>query len=238
MRRLTFIAIVVVVALALLSAISAIIGNAIGPGVLHPANLNPERVDEAEQAFKPHGRNENRFHGARKRRGRTSRLESRSRITERRLGLAFSRRLRQSHRGPGPRRISPPPRIQRRDDGFARATAKRRRHGHLRLERTLRHRRDHRRTLRNRESPSPLRARASRWALRSRCNPPPSNRASPPSLPKTRSQIFARSAYDYAGLDVSPFSARRSFAPLRFSRCARWQRQAASIPTKSRRKKP
>ena len=51
MRRLTFVAIVVVVALALLSAISGCIGNAIGPGVLHPANLNPERVDEAEQAF-------------------------------------------------------------------------------------------------------------------------------------------------------------------------------------------
>jgi alpha-beta hydrolase superfamily lysophospholipase len=51
MRRLTFVAIVVVVALALLSAVSGYIGNAIGPGVLHPANLNPERVDEAEQAF-------------------------------------------------------------------------------------------------------------------------------------------------------------------------------------------
>jgi alpha-beta hydrolase superfamily lysophospholipase len=55
MRRLTFVAIVVVVALALLSAVSGYIGNAIGPGVLHPANLNPERVDEAEQAFNPTG---------------------------------------------------------------------------------------------------------------------------------------------------------------------------------------
>src|SRR5580658_1988272 len=52
MRRLTFVAIVVVVALALLSAVSGYIGNAIGPGVLHPANLNPERLQEAEQAFK------------------------------------------------------------------------------------------------------------------------------------------------------------------------------------------
>jgi len=49
MRRLTFIAIVVAVALALLSAASGYIGNAIGPGVLHPANLNPERLQETEQ---------------------------------------------------------------------------------------------------------------------------------------------------------------------------------------------
>jgi len=37
--------------LALLSAASGLIGNAIGPGVLHPANLNPERLQEAEQTF-------------------------------------------------------------------------------------------------------------------------------------------------------------------------------------------
>jgi uncharacterized protein len=52
MRRLTYIAIVV---LALLSAASGFIGNAIGPGVLHPANLNPERLEEAEQAFQRTG---------------------------------------------------------------------------------------------------------------------------------------------------------------------------------------
>jgi alpha-beta hydrolase superfamily lysophospholipase len=51
MRRLTIVAIIVVVALALLSAASGYIGNAIGPGVLHPANLNPERFDEAKQVF-------------------------------------------------------------------------------------------------------------------------------------------------------------------------------------------
>jgi uncharacterized protein len=49
MRRLASIAIVVV--LALLSVASGFIGNAIGPGVLHPANLNPERREEAAQAF-------------------------------------------------------------------------------------------------------------------------------------------------------------------------------------------
>jgi uncharacterized protein len=47
-RRFTYIAILI---LALLSAASAYIGNAIGPGVLHPANLNPERLQEAEQTF-------------------------------------------------------------------------------------------------------------------------------------------------------------------------------------------
>jgi alpha-beta hydrolase superfamily lysophospholipase len=52
MRRLTFVAIVVVVALALLSAASGYIGNAIGPGVLHPANLNPERQEETAQLLK------------------------------------------------------------------------------------------------------------------------------------------------------------------------------------------
>ncbi len=52
MRRLTIVAIVVVVALALLSAASAYIGNAIGPGVLHPANLNPERLEETAQLLK------------------------------------------------------------------------------------------------------------------------------------------------------------------------------------------
>jgi alpha-beta hydrolase superfamily lysophospholipase len=52
MRRLTYIAIVVIVTLALLSAASGYIGNAIGAGVLHPANLNPERLQEAEQTFK------------------------------------------------------------------------------------------------------------------------------------------------------------------------------------------
>jgi hypothetical protein len=51
MRRLTIVAIIVVVALALLSAASGYIGNAIGPGVLNPANLNPERFDEAKQVF-------------------------------------------------------------------------------------------------------------------------------------------------------------------------------------------
>ncbi len=52
MRRLTFVAIVVVVALALLSAASGYIGNAIVPGVLHPANLNPERLEETAQLLK------------------------------------------------------------------------------------------------------------------------------------------------------------------------------------------
>src|SRR5271170_7991278 len=48
MRWLAYIAIVI---LALLSAASGFIGNAIGAGVLHPANLNPERLDEAERIF-------------------------------------------------------------------------------------------------------------------------------------------------------------------------------------------
>lgn len=48
MRWFTYLAIVI---LALLSAASGYIGNAIGPGVLHPANLNPERLLEAEQVF-------------------------------------------------------------------------------------------------------------------------------------------------------------------------------------------
>jgi uncharacterized protein len=52
MRRLTFLPIVVVVALALLSAASRYFGNGIGPGVLHPANLNPERLEEAAQLLK------------------------------------------------------------------------------------------------------------------------------------------------------------------------------------------
>jgi uncharacterized protein len=52
MRRVTIVAIVVVVALALLSAASGYIGNAIGPGVLHPANLNPERLEETAQLLK------------------------------------------------------------------------------------------------------------------------------------------------------------------------------------------
>jgi uncharacterized protein len=47
-RWLTYTAIAV---LALLSATSGYIGNAIGPGVLHPANLNPERLQEAAQTF-------------------------------------------------------------------------------------------------------------------------------------------------------------------------------------------
>jgi alpha-beta hydrolase superfamily lysophospholipase len=55
MRRLTIVAIVVVVALALLSAASGFIGNAIGEGVLHPANLNPERLEETEQTLKRTG---------------------------------------------------------------------------------------------------------------------------------------------------------------------------------------
>jgi uncharacterized protein len=49
MRRFAFVAIVVVVGLALLSAASGYIGNAIGPGALHPANLNPERLEETAQ---------------------------------------------------------------------------------------------------------------------------------------------------------------------------------------------
>src|SRR3984885_12034686 len=52
MRRLAFFAIVVVVALALLSAASGLIGYAIGAGVLHPANLNSQRLEEADQVFK------------------------------------------------------------------------------------------------------------------------------------------------------------------------------------------
>ena len=48
MRWFTCIAIVI---LALLSAASGYIGNAIGPGVLHPANHNPERVEETEQTW-------------------------------------------------------------------------------------------------------------------------------------------------------------------------------------------
>ena len=52
MRRLAFFAIVVVVALALLSAASGLIGYAIGAGILHPANLNSQRLEEADQVFK------------------------------------------------------------------------------------------------------------------------------------------------------------------------------------------
>ncbi|HXN26374.1 MAG TPA: alpha/beta hydrolase [Candidatus Acidoferrales bacterium] len=48
MRSFSCIAIVI---LALLSAASGYIGNAIGPGVLHPANHNPERVEETEQTW-------------------------------------------------------------------------------------------------------------------------------------------------------------------------------------------
>ena len=52
MRRLASIVIAMIAALALLSAVSGFIGYAIGSGVLHPANLNPERLEEAEQNFK------------------------------------------------------------------------------------------------------------------------------------------------------------------------------------------
>src|SRR5277367_3982133 len=52
MRRLASIVIAMIAALALLSAVSGFIGYAIGSGVLHPANLNPERLDEAEQVLK------------------------------------------------------------------------------------------------------------------------------------------------------------------------------------------
>jgi fermentation-respiration switch protein FrsA (DUF1100 family) len=48
LRRVMYITIAI---LALLSAASGLVGNAIGPGVLHPANLNPERLQEAEQTF-------------------------------------------------------------------------------------------------------------------------------------------------------------------------------------------
>jgi uncharacterized protein len=49
MRWIAYIAIVI---LALLSAASGFIGNAIGAGLLHPANLNPERLQDAEQTFR------------------------------------------------------------------------------------------------------------------------------------------------------------------------------------------
>jgi hypothetical protein len=46
MKRLAYITIII---LALLSGASAIIGNSIGPGILHPANLNPQREAETSQ---------------------------------------------------------------------------------------------------------------------------------------------------------------------------------------------
>jgi alpha-beta hydrolase superfamily lysophospholipase len=52
MRRVTFIAVAPIAMLALLSAASGFIGSSIGAGVLHPANLNPERLQEADQTFK------------------------------------------------------------------------------------------------------------------------------------------------------------------------------------------
>jgi alpha-beta hydrolase superfamily lysophospholipase len=52
MRRVTFIAVAPIAMLALLSAASGFIGSAIGAGVLHPANLNLERLQDAEQTFK------------------------------------------------------------------------------------------------------------------------------------------------------------------------------------------
>jgi fermentation-respiration switch protein FrsA (DUF1100 family) len=48
MRSFSCIAIVLLV---LMSAASGYVGNAIGPGVLHPANHNSERVEETEQTF-------------------------------------------------------------------------------------------------------------------------------------------------------------------------------------------
>jgi hypothetical protein len=55
MRRLTHFEFVVVIALALLSAVSGFIGNAISSGVLHPSNLNPERLQETEQTLRRTG---------------------------------------------------------------------------------------------------------------------------------------------------------------------------------------
>jgi len=55
MRRVTLIVVAVIVVFALLSAASAFIGNAVGAGVLHPANLNQERLQEADQTFKRTG---------------------------------------------------------------------------------------------------------------------------------------------------------------------------------------
>jgi alpha-beta hydrolase superfamily lysophospholipase len=55
MRRLTHFEFVVVIALALLSAVSGFIGNAIGSGVLHPSNLNPERLQETEHTLRRTG---------------------------------------------------------------------------------------------------------------------------------------------------------------------------------------
>lgn len=52
MRRLAYLAIAI---LALLPVAAGFIGNAIGPGILHPANLNPERLQEAERIFKRTG---------------------------------------------------------------------------------------------------------------------------------------------------------------------------------------
>lgn len=52
MRRLTFIAVAVVAVLVLLSVASGFMGNAIGAGVLHPVNLNPERLLETDQLLR------------------------------------------------------------------------------------------------------------------------------------------------------------------------------------------
>jgi uncharacterized protein len=58
MKRLAYIAIII---LALLPIAAAMIGNAIGPGILHPANLNPQRLTETNQMLARTGAHKSDF---------------------------------------------------------------------------------------------------------------------------------------------------------------------------------
>ena len=209
MKRLAYIAIII---LALLPIAAGIIGHSIGPGILHPANLNPQRQAETNQMLARTGAHKTDFTVRAQRRHRTPRLENRTAIAKQRLGPPLPRRLRQSHRRPRPRRIPPTPQLQRSDDGFPRARRKRRRNGHLRLERTPRHGRHHRRTLQIRKCPPPVRfgrlhGRGHRVAIRLGRTAHRSSTAEDPFA------SLREVSYDYAGLDLSPLLGKTLFRP-------------------------
>ena len=74
----------IVIALLLLAPMGAgLVGRAIGPGLLHPMRLNPERLQQTAEMLKRSGCCERRLRRPCARRRRIARLENPSSVAER-----------------------------------------------------------------------------------------------------------------------------------------------------------
>ena len=107
--------------LAISPLLAGFVGGSIGNGILHPVRLSPMRLEDAEKMLARTGAIKEKFNVRAQDGVHLERMESPAGFAEWGLGSALSRRLRQPYRSARSCGFLAAPRLQRRDDGFARS---------------------------------------------------------------------------------------------------------------------